>query len=175
MRPGVWIRERRGQLTIEFLILMGLFILVLVGTTFLFLLETTADAREVDIVSAARFAAEEISSATYSASAPRSKRVLDVYLPGYRSAGVASGGERLANISTILTTDGENLITEVRITRYYQNGSLKLQEEWNFSRRLYGSGWTLYSEGVSGGVQEEIGSRYRVYIRPGNLSFVRGG
>lgn len=160
-----------GQITIEFLILVGLFVLILVSTSVPLAFWTTDDAMDVSLVADARYVTEELGTAAEGIG-PGGRRNLTVYVPGYRSQGTV-GGKPLINVTTILGTDGNSLTTRVDITRYHSDGTLKRNESYNFSRGLPGNGWKVYSGTTLGNVTEGNGRSYRVLVGWKSINFTR--
>lgn len=171
MKNEVRERDERGQMTIEFIILIGLFVLILVGTSVPLAFRTTDNAVDVSLVADARYVTEELGMAADGIS-PGGRKNLTVYIPGYRSQG-SVGGKQLINVTTVLGTDGDNLTMRVNITRYRSDGTLDRRDSYNFSRGLPGKGWTIYNGGTLGNVTEGSGRSYRVLVSWRNMSFTR--
>lgn len=160
-----------GQMTIEFVILVGLFILILVSTSVPLAFWTTDDAMDVSLVADARYVTEELGTAAEGIG-PGGQRNLTVYIPGYRSQGTV-GGNPFINVTTTMGTDGDSLTTRVDITRYHSDGTLKRSESYNFTRGLPGKGWKVYSGTTLGNVTEGSGRSYRVLVGWRNINFTR--
>ncbi len=162
-------KDEKGQITIEAVIIFGMLILVLVGISWPMAFRAKAAADDLEMVSGARYAAEQIVSAANSISAPGGKRTIDVYIPGYRSPGNATGGVPLIHIGTRICTDGDNMTTAVIIMRRESDGTISKQENHNFTRGLAGTGWSLSAVGGNA-IWEETGKRYSLTINWKNIT-----
>lgn len=158
-------------MTIEFIVLLGLFVLVLVGTSVPLAFRTTDDAVDVSLLADARYVTEKLGTAA-DGIGPGERRNLSVYIPGYRSQ-ASVGGKPLINVTTTLGTDGDSLTTRVDITRYRSNGTLYRSEAYNFTRGLPGKGWKVYNGSTLGNVTEGYGRSYRVLVGWKNINFTR--
>lgn len=135
--------RNRAQITIEAILIFGLFILIFIGVSVPLAFKARDMASDTGIVADARYAAEEIAAAANSISVPGEKRTIRVYIPGFTSAGKAPNGEPLGKITTSISTNGTHLLVGVSIKRYRSDGTLKQQETHNITRRLHGTGWTM--------------------------------
>ncbi len=158
-----------GQITIEALLVFGMMILVLVSISWPMAFRAKAAADDLEMVSGARYAAEQIASAANSISAPGGKRTIDIYIPGYRSPGNATGGRPLVHIGTRICTDGDNLNTTVIIMRRDSDGTETKRENHNFTRGLIGTGWSFSAVGGDA-IWEETGRRYSLMIYWKNIT-----
>ncbi|MDI6654883.1 MAG: hypothetical protein QME59_03245 [Candidatus Hydrothermarchaeota archaeon] len=156
--------REKGQITIEAIIIFGALILIFVGVSVPLAFKVKDAATDVAIVSDARYAAEKIVSAANSISTPGEKRTVEVYIPGYTSAGTV-GNFPLIKIQTNIATNGSALNTEIVITRYRDDGTLKQHEKHSFARNLYGSGWSMST------INESSGRRYEFVVGWKNITW----
>ncbi|MEE8167989.1 MAG: hypothetical protein V3T58_03845 [Candidatus Hydrothermarchaeales archaeon] len=165
-------RNERGQITIEAIIIFGMFIVVLVGISWPMAFRVKAAANDIEIVSAARYATEQIASAANTVVTPGGKRTIDVYVPGFRSVGNTTNASPVPVIhiaTRICSPDGANLITTVLIMRRKSDGTIKRQETHNFTRSLYGTGWSFSAAGEDA-IVEDIGKRYSITLYWKNIT-----
>ncbi len=141
----------RGQITIEAILIFGLFILIFIGVSVPLAFKARDMASDTGIVADARYAAEEIASTANSIAVPGEKRTIRVYVPGFTSKGVAQNGQPMAKTVTSISTNGTHLLVGISINRYRQDGTVKLAENHNLTRKLYGQGWTMASISESNG------------------------
>jgi uncharacterized protein (UPF0333 family) len=158
-------RENHGQITIEAILIFGLFILIFIGVSVPLAFKARDMASDTGIVADARYASEEIVSTANSISVPEEKRTVQVYIPGFTSAGVSQNGKPLANITTSVSTNGTHLLVVVSITRYREDGSLKQRENHNITKKLYGTGWSMSS------ISENRGRWYSFVIYWRNITW----
>jgi hypothetical protein len=163
-------KEEKSQITIEAILIFGMFILVLVGISWPTALRIKTAADDVEVLASARFATEQIASAANTIVTPGGKRTIDVYVPGFRSKGNATGGLPLISIVTrICTPDGENLVTTVRIVRRKSDGTIGRNETHTFNISLYGNNWTFSAPG-SDAIVEDKGKRYSLALYWRNIT-----
>ncbi len=158
--------QKGAQITIEAIILVGILIVILMGTTMPMALKAQRSATEVSFANDAKYATEQILAAANSLSAPGAKRTIVVYIPGATSARNTSVGNRpFVNFTTYLSTDGSNLITTISMVRNNDDGSTFLNEVYTYSSALYGSGWMMYNAaGTAANLTETTGRKYRFTI-----------
>ncbi len=163
-------KEERGQITIEAIIIFGMLILILVAISWPMAWRARNAANDVTMVSDARYATEQIASAANSIVVPGGKRTIEVYVPGYLSPGNTTGGVPLTHIATrICSPDGSNLVTTVIIMRRASDGAIKREEEHNFTTKLYGSNWS-FSVGGEDAIVEDRGKRYTLELYWKNIT-----
>ncbi len=149
--------SRKGQITIEAILLFGIFIIILVSISFPMAMKARKHSIEVSVVSDARYASEQIVTAANSIAYPGGRRTIEVYVPASREK----------NITTSISTDGSNLITTVSIL----GDTPKI-----INLSLYGDNWAMYnSSGSSSNITETSGARYRFVITWKNINFTRLG
>lgn len=167
--------NEKGQITVEAIILIGIFFLILLSITVPMLFYSKGAAEDVTVVSDARYAVESITSAVNSVVTPGSKRTIEVYIPAARSAGNVSGSTPYINITTTMDTDGDVLIANVSIKRYRSDGTLRVDDVRTITRDLYGSGWVLFDNATQTekGITEEIGKKYDIVITWKNITWTR--
>ncbi len=136
-------RENSGQITIEAILIFGLFVLIFLGVSVPLAFKARDMASDTGIVADARYAAEEITATANSIAVPGEKRTIRVYIPGFTSTGIAQNGEPISKAATSWRTNGTHLMVGISITRYRQDGTLKLAETYNITTQLYGKGWTM--------------------------------
>jgi hypothetical protein len=136
-------RGNRGQITIEAILIFGLFILIFLGVSVPLAFKARDMASDTGIVADARYAAEEITATANSIAVPGEKRTIRVYIPGFTSSGTAQNGQPISRTTTSWSTNGTHLLVGISIARYRQDGTLKLAETHNITTRLYGEGWTM--------------------------------
>jgi uncharacterized protein (UPF0333 family) len=140
----------KGQITIEALFVLGVFILLITSISIPNVFRTVEAARDVRIVSDARYAAEQIATVVNSIG-ENEKRTFDVYIPGYSSESVT--------METCISVDG-NLNTTVKINKSGKT------ESYSFLKTLQGD-W----ESVNGTICEDKGKRYVIEISWGKIVF----
>ena len=164
--------EERGQITIEALLILGVFILILISVS----LPTTFDAvdatRDVRVVSDARFVSEQIVAAANRITNSYEKDTVKIYVPGYSSPGNTPAGYPLIWIRTCIRTDGDVLNTTVLTTRYNEDGSINRNEVYSFTKDLPGDDWGLYIPNTTGSkpIYEEDGFSYTLEISWKNIT-----
>jgi hypothetical protein len=167
---------QKGQVTIEALFIFGVFILLIVSISVPNIFKSINAARDVQVVGDARYAVEQLATAAGGITNPSEKRTLDLYLPGYISAGNAVDGYPLIWMRTCIETDGDVLNTTVFISRRSEAGEIEQEEEYSFTKELPGSGWRIYVPGASGveqkPVYEEGGKRYHFIVTWENITSV---
>lgn len=158
--------KSKAQITIEAIILVGIFILILMGITMPMALKAQRTATEVSFASDAKYATEQILAAANSLSAPGAKRTIVVYVPGATSArNTTTNNKPFVNFTTYIATDGSSLITTVSMVRNNDDGSVFMSESYTYRSALYGSGWKMYnSAGTAANLSETVGRRYRFTI-----------
>jgi uncharacterized protein (UPF0333 family) len=150
--------SKKGQITVEAILLFGIFIIILVSVSFPMAMKARKHAIEVTVVSDARYASEQIVTAANRIAYPGGRRTIEIYVP-------ASRGK---NITTSISTDGSNLITTVSIP----GDTPKI-----INLSLYGDNWAMYnaSSGSSSNITETSGARYRFVITWKSINFTRLG
>jgi uncharacterized protein (UPF0333 family) len=138
----------RGQITIEALIIVGIFIIILVGISLPLMFHAKRTATDVTVIADARYATEQIAAAANSVVTPGTKRTVDVYVPGYNSTARV--------ITTTITTDGSNLTTTVTIPD---------EDPYNMTIELYGDNWEMED------INESVGNRYSFIITWKNITW----
>ncbi|MFQ5816084.1 MAG: hypothetical protein ACE5G7_06255 [Candidatus Hydrothermarchaeaceae archaeon] len=164
--------EERGQITIEAVLIFGLFIVVLVGISWPMAFRVKAAADDVEILTAARYATEQIASAADTIVTSGGKRTIDVYVPGFRSVGNTTGSPSVPLIhiiTRICSPDGKNLNTTVLIVRRESDGTIKRDETHTFNRSLYGTNWGFSVSGDDA-IVEDIGKRYTITLYWKNIT-----
>ncbi len=156
--------REKGQITIEAIIIFGALILIFVGVSVPLAFKVKDAATDVMVVSDARYAAEQILAAANSIATPGEKRTVEVYIPGYKSVGMV-GSTPLISIQTNIATNGSALNTEIVITRYRYDGTLKQSEKHSVGRNLYGSNWSMST------INESSGRRYEFVMQWKNITW----
>lgn len=156
--------REKGQITIEAIIIFGALILIFVGVSVPLAFKVKDAATDVMAVSDARYAAEQITAAANSVSTPGEKRTVEVYIPGYTSVGKV-GNIPLIKIQTNIATNGSALNTEIVMTRYRDDGSLKQAESRSFAGNLYGGNWSMST------INESSGRRYEFVVQWKNITW----
>ncbi len=161
--------DSRAQITIETLLIMGAILMILVTVSIPVTLKSSRYAKDVQHAGDARYAAEEIAAVANSLSTSSEVRRLRMYIPGYNSP----RNKRITEIRA--TPQGDGLSVTMYILRYSSTGIVVSNESYNFTVKLYGSGWKVYN-GTSGaeGIAEPAGSWYTVVISSKNITFNRG-
>ncbi len=160
--------DSKAQITIETLIIMGAILMIIVTVSIPAALQSSSYAKDVQHAGDARYAVEQIAAVANSLSTSSEFREIRVYIPGYNS-------QRQKRITEIRATpDGDGMLVKLYLLKYGSGGALVSNESYNFTVRLYGSGWKVYN-GTSGaeGITEPYGSWYDVVIRPKNITFIR--
>lgn len=124
--------SRRGQVTIEALLIIGFFIIILIGVSVPMAWDTKRTAEYVTAVADAKYAVEQIASAANGVVTPGSKRTVEVWIPAYSPKSVKTEIE--------LDAGGGNITATVTLP----DGDREIKTE------LYGGGWTLVDAGTCG-------------------------
>lgn len=164
----------KGQVTIEAILVLGMFVLLLFAVSVPTVFRAKGDAMDIQFASDAKFASERI--ATYASSVITSdeRKKVEIYLPGYTSSGNASDNKPLLWMATCTATSGNLLNTTIAIVRRDSDSTVTMQETYNFSRRLGTGNWKTYvntgsgyQEGV---IVEEIGRKYNITFSWENIT-----
>lgn len=149
--------EERGQITIEALLIVGMFMVLIFTVSYPIVFRTKRSARDVSLIGDARFVTDQITNAANSIIHPDERRKIDVYVPGYDSVDI--------DIPVNMGTDGDKLITTVALPA----GNETLTAD------LYGTGWKLYTgtTGAELNLTEDSGGRYNITIRWKNITYWR--
>jgi len=147
-------REERGQITIEAILIFGMFILILVGISYPLAFRVRADADDISLLSDARFAIEQIGAATDTITTPGSKRTIQVYIPGFKSPGNTSTNVPITHIATRICIDGNNMNSTVLLIRRQSDGTVSRLETHTFTRSLYSSNWGITSSNIASIVED---------------------
>ncbi|WP_456475173.1 hypothetical protein [Candidatus Pyrohabitans sp.] len=169
--------NRKAQITVEALIVMGAILLILLSVSVPFTLQSGRYARDVQHAGDARYAVEEIATAANSISNEYEKRTLRLFVPGYTSAGVDANGMPIIERTTRITTsdDGGALVAQLTQVRRRSNGSVVQNDTYSFQVELYGKGWSVaYANGTVGDIVESSGAWYTINITYKNITFSRG-
>ncbi len=159
-------KGERGQITIEAILIFGMFIIVLVGISYPLAFRVKATADDVAIISDARYATEQIGTSADSVVTPDSKRTIKVYVPGFKSTGNTTTNRPLIHIATRICTNGTDLITTILIARREPDGGYRRLETHNLSRKLMGANWTLGTNVIV----EDIGKWYDIVVKWKNIT-----
>jgi hypothetical protein len=164
--------EERAQITIEALLIMGVFILLLISVSLQNIFQAVDSTRDVQVVSDARFASEQIVNAANVISNPYEKKRLKIHIPGYSSPGTTSEGNPIIWITTCISTDGDVLATTIQIKRYGDDGNITQNDEYSFNRDLPGEGWEIYvpNATLSKPIYEDDGYSYTLDISWKNIT-----
>jgi len=135
--------SQRGQVTIEALLIIGFFLIVLIGVSVPMAWESKRTAIDVTSVADAKFAVEQIASAASSVTTPGSKRTIEVWVPAYSARSISTsitleGGKNMT--ATVSLPDGDRVIR----------------------KSLYGGGWTLDPATLT--VSSGRGARYTAVV-----------
>ncbi len=128
-----------------------------------------AAADDVAILSDARYAIEQIGATADSITTPGSKRTIRVYVPGFKSAGNTTTNVPVIHIATRICTDGSDLISTVLLVRRESDGDIRRQETHDFTRKLYGTNWTL-TPSDEDAIVEDRGKWYDITITWKNIT-----
>ncbi len=143
-------KDNRGQITVEAVLILGFFILIFFGVTVPMAFQARNAAIDTTVLADAKFATGQIASAAGTVLVNGSRRTIDVYVPAYQSNTI--------KIGTRICTDGTYLNTTVAINR------TGVAETHELSQKLYGSGWSLTSASGTAYIAENIGKRYTIVI-----------
>lgn len=146
--------KNRGQITVEAILIFGLLILLFIGVSVPLAFKAKNMANDAGAVSDARYAMEQLAATANSISTPGEKRTISVYLPGFTSKGREPGGKPLTSISSNWSTNGTHLLVGIAIKRYKEDGTLKQDESYSLTKKLYGQGWSMTT------LTESTGRRY---------------
>lgn len=164
---------KRAQATVETLIVIAAAILILVTVSLSLSFSSSRTAKDVQHFSDARFAVDRIATAASSTTNSYDSRSVELYLPGFTSAGIG-GGEPLIQRSTrIYINSNQSLIAVVSSLRRGDNGSVELNDTRTIERELPGEGWVLVNSTGDNEIVEGRGASYALNISRGRISFAR--
>jgi|Deesub1362B_J571_1020462.scaffolds.fasta_scaffold02492_4 uncharacterized protein (UPF0333 family) len=168
--------NRRAQITVEALIIMGAILLILLSVSVPLAIYSGRSARDVQHASDARYVVEEIAAVANSVSNEYERRTLTLYVPGYTSAGKDVNGLPLIEKTTRITTsqDGDALVAYLTQVRRREDGSVVQNDTYNFTVELYGKGWIIMAaNGSVADIVESSGAWYSINITLKNITFSR--
>ncbi|MBU2559535.1 hypothetical protein KKA03_01415 [archaeon] len=164
----------RGQVTVEMILIFGLFMMILIGVSVPSVLKSERYARDVQFASDARFASERLVTYAGSISNPHEKKTVEIYMPGYTSSANSTDNKPLMWMGMCTSISGSVLNTTLGMVRRTSDGTVTLQETHNFVRDLGSGNWSIYVNTTSGfqkGVLiESIGKRYNITIQWENIT-----
>jgi len=149
--------DEKGQVTIEAMLIMGMFMVLLVTVSLPIVFRTKTSARDVSLVADARYVTDQIANTANSIVHPDEKRTMDMYIPGFNSPDTS--------IPVTIGTDGGNLVTTVALPTGNETMTIE----------LYGSSWVMYdgSTGSQSNISEATGKRYTITLRWKNITYWR--
>lgn len=164
----------RGQITIEMILVFGMFVMLVFAVSVPTVFRGEKSARDIQFISDAKFATEQLATFAMSISNPHERRNVGIYMPGYTSAGNASNNLPIIRMVMCITTSGSVLNTTVAIVRRNSDGTVDMQETHGFSENLGGGNWKTYVNTGSGyqeGVIIEDGGRtYNITLSWENIT-----
>ena len=151
------VSDEKGQITVEAVLILGFFILIFIGVTVPMAFNARAAAIDTSVLADAKFATEQIAGAAGTVIVNGSRRTIDVYVPGYKSADI--------NIGTRICTDGAYINTTVAIDRGASGvNQSRIIESHDISAKLYGTNWTIINPAGGAYISESSGKRYTIVI-----------
>lgn len=156
-------RDNRGQITIEALLILGMFMLILLTVSIPINFRAERATRDVQVVSDARYATEQIAAAANSIANTYEKKNIAVYIPGFSSEGISNGNYNTHRGTRICSPDGSNLVTSVLIVRRDSSGTILQQDFYDFTVPLNGAGWSITSS-TGDTILEDLGRWRNVEI-----------
>lgn len=164
----------KGQVTIEMILIFGVFVMLIFAISVPTVFRGERYARDIQFMSDAKFATEQLATFASSVSNPHEKRNVEIYMPGYTSAGNASDNNPLIWMAMCTTTSGSVLNTTVAIVRRNSEGTVTMQEVYSFSKNLGAGNWKTYINTGSGYQEgviiEDSGRRYNITISWENIT-----
>lgn len=138
-------RDNRGQITIEAILILGMFIVLLLSVSLPNAFRAERYAMDVQFVSDAKYATEQIAAAANGIANTYEKKKISVYIPGFSSTATHNKKHDIHRGTRICSPDGSNLVTSVLIVRRDSSGTILQQDAYNFTTALNGVGWTITS------------------------------
>ncbi len=164
----------KGQVTIEMILIFGVFILIVFAVSVPTVFQGQRSAGDIQFTSDAKFATERLATFASSISNQYEKRTIELYIPGSTSAGNASDNKPLIWMATCTITSGSVLNTTVAIVRRSTDGTVTMQETYSFSKNLGGGNWKTYVNTGSGyqegAIAEDRGRTYDITITWENIT-----
>lgn len=164
----------KGQVTIEMILIFGVFILLIFAVSVPTVSRGEKFARDIQFISDAKFATEQLATLASSVSNPYEKRNVGIYMPGYTSAGNASNNLPLIWMAMCTATSGSVLNTTVAIVRRDSDGTVTMQETYSFSKNLGRGNWKTYVNTGSGYPEgliiEDRGRTYNITLSWENIT-----
>jgi hypothetical protein len=145
----------RGQVTIEMIFIMGVFMLLLFSVSIPSVLEGGRYSKEVQFTSDAKFANERLATALGMLSNPYEKRSIEIYMPGHDSPFNSSDNKPVVWMGMCTEASGSVLNTTVAMVRRQADGTVIMQETYSFTRDLGAGNWKIYIN-TSSGYQEGV-------------------
>ena len=164
----------RGQVTVEMILIFGLFMMLLIGISVPSVLKSERYARDVQFVSDAKFASERLATIAGAISNPYEKKNVEIYVPGYTSAVNSTDNKPLMWMGSCTSASGSVLNTTIGMVRRESDGTVTLQETHSFTRDIGGGNWKIYVNTGSGyqerALIESSGKRYNFTISWENIT-----
>ena len=167
-------KEKKGQISIEALIILGFIIIVLVSITYPMAFEASSTAQDVKYATLTRTVADKISHEINFVyySGVGTERTFYIYAPAIASVGTAENGEPLYERYIVLTKNDNRLEFALHIIKRNRDGSIKLNETKTIVRELPPINWIVYYNGENK-TNFTFSGKYRVVISWGNISFYK--
>lgn len=164
----------RGQVTVEMILIFGLFMVILLGVSVPSVLKGERYARDVQFVSDAKFASERLATIAGAISNPYEKKTVEIYMPGYTSTGNSTDNKPLMWMGSCTSASGSVLNTTVGMVRRKSDGTVTLQDTYSFTRNIGAGNWKIYVN-TGSGYQEGVliesgGRRYNLTISWENIT-----
>ncbi len=169
-------KEKKAQISIEALIILGFIIIILVSITYPMAFKASSTAQDVKYATLTRTVADKISHAINFVyySGVGTEKTFYINAPASISVGTAKNGEPLYERYIVLTQNNNELRFTLHIIKRNNDGSIKLNETKTIIKELPPIDWIIYYNGEN---VENItfSGRYRVVISWNNISFYKIG
>lgn len=162
----------RGQVTIEMMLIFGMFILLVVAVSLPTVFEGARHAGDVQFVSDTKFGTERLAAIASSITNPYERKNVEIYIPGYLTD--ANSAPPLVFKGTCIETDGRYLNTSTIIMRWDDECRDTGEEDYMFSKNLGVGNWKIYVKNGSiyqeGALIETTGRWYNLTISWENIT-----
>ncbi len=173
---NMFFKERKAQISIEALIILGFIMIILISITYPLAFKTSSTAQDVKFATLTRTVADKISHAVNIVyySGVGTERTLYIDVPEDVSAGIAKNGEPLYERYITATINDSSLLFTLHIIKRSTDGRVILNESRTLERSLPPINWVLYYNGEY--IESlRFSGKYRVVISWNNISFYKIG
>ena len=164
----------RGQVTIEIILIFGMFLLLIFAVSIPTVLQSGRDADDVQYVSDVKFATERLATFAASVSHPDEKKNVEIYMPGSYVGNFSDPSTPATLRAMCIDADGRSLDAIAAIIRQGSEGFIVQEDDYEFSKNLGAGDWKIYVNTGSGyqegALYEYGGKRYNLIISWENIT-----